>query len=89
VQLITNSDMEKKLLQRQLVESTIYFAAEEKKSRITKVNVLLASVIVFLSLSIRFTEKNSISEVNDSTTQQYLDVPSHNAVTNFNLSQMA
>ncbi|MES2810766.1 MAG: hypothetical protein V4619_19175 [Bacteroidota bacterium] len=81
--------MEKKLLQRQLVESSIYFADESRKSRLTKVNVLLALVIVFLSLSIRLTERSSVTEVNDSTTQQYLDIQSRQVISKFNRSQIA
>ena len=80
--------MEKQLLQRQQVESLIYYANERQKQRKIKTNLLLAVSILGLCVVIRL-ESNSVPKVNESTNQQYLDIPSKQMVTSFSHSQLA
>lgn len=81
--------MEKKLLQRQLVESSLYYASERKKYKKLKTNVFLAMTIVGLAVSIRLTYNASKSDINESTKQLYFDSPPHQLGSKFKLSQIA
>jgi hypothetical protein len=82
--------MEHKLLQRQLMESSIYYASEQRRYRKLKTNVFLTVTIVGIAISLRLTNNPSISNINDSTRQQqYFDIPPHQAGSRFKLAQIA
>jgi hypothetical protein len=81
--------MEKRILQRQLAESSIYYASERRRYRKLKTNIFLACMIAGVCVSIRLSEKTAISEVNDSTRQMNLNIPTQKLIHKFNRSQVA
>jgi hypothetical protein len=81
--------MEKKLLQRELAESSVYYAGERRKHQKLKTNVVLVVSILIIAVSLRFTKDSTNSNINESTNQQYFDIPPHQLDSNFKLSRIA
>ncbi|MCC8426253.1 hypothetical protein [Mucilaginibacter sp. UR6-11] len=81
--------MEKRLLQRQQLESAFYYADEREKYKKIKTNLLLVIAIVTLCISMRLSPKIPNSTSNESTKQRYFDVPSRQMLSNFSYTRVA
>jgi hypothetical protein len=81
--------MEEKLLQRQLAESSLYYASERRKYKKLRANIFLSISILGICITIRLTNSPSPSNINESTKQQYFDIPPHQVASRFKLSQIA
>lgn len=81
--------MEKRILQRQLIESSIYYASERRRVRKMRTNVVLVFMIVGVCVSTRFMSQSTVSEVNESTRRHNLGMPPHQLTSKFDRTQIA
>jgi hypothetical protein len=81
--------MENKFLQRQMAESTLYYLSERRRYKKIKTNIFLVVSILGISISVRLKNDSPNSNINESTNQQYFDIPPHQVSSRFNLSQIA